>query len=175
MATVYGIVQQSQGFIDVSSAPGQGTTFAIYLPRLPDGSVPLLPGPPAAESSRGAESVLLVEDEPAILEITGQMLETLGYDIHKACSPAEALRIAEECGDGLQLLVTDVVMPEMNGRELAKKLLSLHPRLKCLFMSGYTADIIARNGMVEGSLNFIQKPFSKQTLAIKLREVLDSA
>ena len=175
LATVYGIVKQNNGFIDVSSELGRGTTFEIYLPRQPD-ELALLPTPPspAEESARGTESILLVEDEPAILEITGQMLESLGYAVRKASSPAEALRIAKECGDGLQLLVTDVVMPEMNGRDLAQQLRSEHPQLKCLFMSGYTADIIARNGMVEGSLHFIQKPFSKQTLAAKLREALNS-
>ena len=174
LATVYGIVQQNKGFIEVTSAPGQGTTFAIYLPCHPDGSALPLPRSSAVEAARGAESILLVEDEPAILDITAQMLETLGYTVRKAPSPAVALRIAAECGQDLQLLVTDVVMPEMNGRELAKQLRSDHPQLKCLFMSGYTADIIARNGMVEGALHFIQKPFSKQTLAAKLREVLDS-
>lgn len=174
LATVYGIIKQNNGFIEVSSIHGHGTTFEIYLPRSADVLARHPAGPTAAESARGAESILLVEDEPAILEITAQMMEALGYAVRKAHAPAEALRVAEECGDRLQLLVTDVVMPEMNGRELAKKLLSLHPRLKCLFMSGYTADIIARNGMLEGALHFIQKPFSKQTLAAKLREVLDS-
>ena len=174
LSTVYGIVQQNNGFIQVQSVPGQGTTFQIHLPRHGDKADPLPQKEPAAPTPGGHETLLLVEDEPAILNSTAQTLETLGYAVWKAGSSAEALRLAGEPGQKIHLLVTDVVMPDMNGRDLARKIQALRPEIKCLFMSGYTADIIARNGVLDGGVYFIQKPFSKQTLAVQIREVLDS-
>ncbi|NCA82318.1 MAG: PAS domain-containing sensor histidine kinase, partial [Opitutae bacterium] len=174
LSTVYGIVQQNNGFIQVQSVPGQGTTFQIHLPRHGDKTDPVPQEESAAPAPGGHETILLVEDEPAILNTTAQMIETLGYAVWKAGSAAEALRLAEEPGRNIHLLVTDVVMPDMNGRDMAQKIRALRPEIKCLFMSGYTADIIARNGVLDGGVYFIQKPFPKKNLAIQIREALDS-
>jgi DNA-binding response OmpR family regulator len=124
--------------------------------------------------SRG-ETVLLVEDEPAILAIARRVLERLGYTVLTANTPTQAIRLAGAHASEIHLLMTDVVMPEMNGRDLAKRLLSLHPKLKCLFMSGYTANIIAHHGVLDQGVHFIQKPFSMGDLAAKIRAVLDSS
>lgn len=174
LAMVYGIVKQNGGFIDVDSEPGRGTSFKIYLPRYLGKEEQA----PAAEATttdeRGKETVLLVEDEPAILDVATQMLEMQGYRVLAAATPGAAIRLAEEHRGEIHLLMTDVVMPEMNGRELAKKLLSLYPGLKRLFMSGYTADVIAHHGVLDEGVQFIQKPFTLAALAAKVRGVLDS-
>lgn len=173
LATVYGIVKQNNGFINVYSEPGEGTTFKIYLPR----HTARTAVPKAASQvpvGRGHETILLVEDESSILEISKEMLESFGYTVRAASTPGEAIRIAEEHAGDINLLMTDVIMPEMNGRNLAKRLLSLYPELACLFMSGYTADVIAHRGVLEEGVHFIQKPFSVQGLAAKVREALDS-
>jgi PAS domain S-box-containing protein len=172
LATVYGIVKQNGGFIDVYSEPGQGSVFKIYLPRFL--GAPMECGAaPAEEIPCGAgEVVLLVEDEPSILKLTRSMLERLGYRVLTAGTPGEALRLAEARGGAIHLLMTDVVMPEMNGRDLARRMLSTHPDLRHLFMSGYTANVIAHHGVLDQGVQFIQKPFSKKDLALKLREVL---
>ena len=175
LSTVYGIVQQNNGFIQVLSEPDRGTTFHIYLPRHGDKSDPVPQEEPAAPPPGGRETILLVEDEPAVLNSTAQMIETLGYDVWKAGAPAEALRRVRESKGQIHLLVTDVVMPGMNGRDLAQQIRALHPGPKCLFMSGYTADIIARNGVLDQGVPFIQKPFSRRDLAAKIREVLDAS
>ena len=172
LSTVFGIVKQNHGHIDVYSEPGMGTTFSIYLPRhTGGGNVP--PEGAAQASSVGSETILLVEDESAILKMVAMILGRQGYEVVQANSPAEALRVGRERAGEIHLLVTDVVMPEMNGKELADILRALHPRLKCLFMSGYTADAIARHGVLDDGVNFIQKPFSLPGLASKVREVLD--
>jgi DNA-binding NtrC family response regulator len=124
-------------------------------------------------SPSGHETILLVEDEPDILTMTMDMLERQGYRVMAANSPVEAIRLASEYKGELNLLMTDVIMPGMNGRDLAKSLLALHPQLKRLFMSGYTSDVIAHHGVLNEELHFIQKPFSMQNLATKVREVLD--
>ena len=174
LATVYGIVKQNGGFIYAQSEPGHQTSFQIYLPRHGD-KRDLPPQEEAAPPpQRGHDTILPVEDEPAILHTTAQILQTLGYDVWKVGAPVEALRLARESNGKIHLLVTDVVMPGMNGRDLAQKIRALHPEIKCLFMSGYTADIIARNGALDEGLTFIAKPFSKRTLAIKIREALDA-
>jgi DNA-binding NtrC family response regulator len=126
-------------------------------------------------AARGHETILLVEDEPMILDITAKMLERQGYTVQAAATPGEAIRLAREHVGEIHLLMTDVVMPEMNGRDLAKNLLSLYPNLKRLFMSGYTADVIAHHGVLDEGVQFIQKPFSVLTLAVKVRGVLDEA
>jgi CheY-like chemotaxis protein len=174
LATVYGIVKQNNGFIYVYSEPGHGSTFKIYLPRhaamteeMPEGKLTL----PVAH---GNETILLVEDEPTILNMVKQMLGSFGYRVLTASTPEDAIRAATENGDNIHLLITDVVMPRMNGQELAKKLLSLHPNLLSLFMSGYSANVIAQHGVLDKNINFIQKPFAIQALAAKVREVLDS-
>lgn len=174
LATVYGAVKQNNGFINVYSEPGQGTTFSIYLPRDEGGRSSQALSKSAAAPPRGRETILLVEDEPAILNIASTLLTLQGYTVLKAGTPVEAIRLAREHAGEIQLLMTDVVMPEMNGRDLAKKLLSLYPAMKRLFMSGYTADVIASHGVLEDGVHFIQKPFSLEGMATKVREVLDS-
>ena len=174
LATVYGVVKQNNGFIQVHSRPSQGTLFHIFLPRHQGKLEPQDTSTSSSPPAGGHESILLVEDEPAILKITGQILEGLGYTVRKALSPAEAIRLATEQGSEIDLLLTDVVMPEMNGRDLAQKILKIQPKLKCLFMSGYTADVIARNGVLDKGVHFIEKPFTKQTLALQIRQALDS-
>ena len=126
------------------------------------------------EPSTGQETILLVEDESAILQMTSRILEGLGYTVLAASTPAEAIRLAQEYTGNIRLLMTDVVMPEMNGWDLAGKLLSLDPHLKSLFMSGYTADIIAHHGILDEKAHFLQKPFSTNGMAVKVREALDS-
>ena len=174
LATVYGIVKQNDGFIDVDTESGKGTTFTIYLPRYARESiepvVKIIREPPKGHG----ETVLLVEDEPVILEVSREMLEHLGYSVLIAGAPGEAIRIAEANAAEIQLLIVDVVMPEMNGRDLAKRIGEIKPGLKCLFISGYTADVIAHHGILDPGINFIQKPFSTEKLAGKIREVLDS-
>jgi PAS domain S-box-containing protein len=173
LATVYGAVRQNKGFINVYSQLGQGTTFKIYLPphRVKKDSLPEKgPGKPA---ERGHETILIVEDEPAILKMTTKMLERLGYLVIAAGTPGEAIYLAQEYHGEIDLLVTDVVMPEMNGRDLAKNILHYYPNLKRLFMSGYTANVIAHHGVLDKGINFIQKPFSEKNLGRKVREALD--
>ncbi len=171
LATVFGIVKQNDGFINVYSEPKQGTTFKVYLRRhraagvQPNQTV-------AASSVAGNETVLLVEDEPAIRQMTERMLRRLGYTVIAASTPGAAIQLAREYVGVIDLLLTDVVMPEMNGRDLAKNLLSIRPDLKRLFVSGYTANVIAHHGVLDEGVNFLQKPFSIEALATKLREVL---
>ncbi len=172
LATVYGIVKQNSGFINVYSEPGHGTTFKIYLPRhVSDAGVAVERA--ARPAARGNETILVVEDEPSLLNMTKRILERLGYIVVTASAPGEAICLAREYPCEIHLLVTDVVMPEMNGKDLAKQLQSLFPGLKCLFMSGYTASVIAHHGVLDDGVNFVQKPFSKEDLAAKVREVLD--
>jgi two-component system, cell cycle sensor histidine kinase and response regulator CckA len=169
----YGIVKQNEGFINVYSEPGKGTTFKIYLPRFVGETVE-----PMAESTvemlKGCgEMVLLVEDEALILEVGRAMLERLGYTVPTVDTPGEALRQAKVHASEIQLLITDVVMPEMNGRDLAKLTRDIKPGLKCRFTSGYTANVIAHRGVLEGGVNFLQKPFSMKDLASKVRQALE--
>ena len=173
LSTVYGIVKQNQGFINIYSEPGQGTTFHIYLPVAKEEAVEA-----AAQSSRealplGTETILLVEDDQPILDLSKKHMERLGYTVLTADSPSAALRLLEEARNSIDLLVTDVVMPEMNGKELARRLQYLKPDLKCLFMSGYTANAIARQGVLDDGIFFLPKPFSARDIAIKVRETLD--
>ena len=174
LATVYGIVKQNNGFVKVYSEPGHGTTFRIYLPRHRGKSGQLQKEFAAEPAATGHETILLVEDEPAILRMTTKMLERLGYTVLAANTPGAAIRLAEAHPAVIHLLMTDVVMPEMNGRDLAKNLLSLYPHLKRLFMSGYTADVIAHHGVLDEGVHFIQKPFTMKALADMLRSVLDN-
>ena len=173
LATVYGIVKQNKGFINVYSEPDQGTTFRIYLPRHVGKATQMQREAPAKPVARGHETILLVEDEKTLLDLSKYMLEKQGCRVLTAGTPGEAIRLAEEKEGEIQLLMTDVVMPEMNGRDLAKKMLSLYPNLKCLFTSGYTANVIAHHGVLDEDIYFIQKPFSRRDLAAKIREVLD--
>jgi two-component system cell cycle sensor histidine kinase/response regulator CckA len=174
LSTVYGIVKQNNGIIDVLTQPNQGTTFRIYLPRHlgkpGQARTEGVPGP----VPRGHETILLVEDEPAILVLTKRMLEKHGYTVLTASSPGEALRLAREHVGEIHLLMTDVIMPEMNGRVLARNLLSLYPHVKRLYMSGYTADVIAHRGVLDEGVHFIQKPFSAEELATVVRDALEA-
>jgi PAS domain S-box-containing protein len=174
LATVYGIVKQNNGFINVYSEPGQGTTFKVYLPRAEGAGSAERREAEGATLRGGTETLFVVEDEAAILEIAREMLEQLGYTVLSASSPEEAIRMSEEREGSIHLLITDVVMPQMNGRELCERLGAARPGLKCLYMSGYTADVIAHRGVLEEGVSFIAKPFSLTTLSVKVREVLDA-
>lgn len=173
LATVYGIVRQNKGCIQVYSEPGTGTIFTIYLPRYTGTTEKTGIQEVATPAERGRETVLLVEDEPAILKITTIILEKQGYTVVAANSPGEAIRRAGEHTHDINVLITDIVMPGMNGRDLAERVRSLYPQLKCLYMSGYTANVIAHHGVLDTGLHFIQKPYTMNALAAKLREVLD--
>ena len=173
LATIYGIVKQNNGFIHVYSEPDQGTVFKVYFPK---SEVFGRETPGTDEMVRtGNETILLVEDDQSILVVISKMLQRMGYKVLSASRPSEAIEISNAVLSGdIQLLMTDVVMPEMNGRELARALSRKHPGLECLYMSGYTANVVAHRGILEEGVNFINKPFSKETLSIKLRQVLDA-
>ncbi len=173
LATVYGVVKQNGGFINVHSEPGYGTTFSIYLPRYTGSYEQTYVEVTTMAVARGDETILLVEDELAILNMASMMLEEQGYTILKASTPREAVEQVEKFNGTIHLLITDVIMPEMNGRALADKLQSLYPEMKCLFLSGYTADVISRHGVLGEEMHFIQKPFSRSDIAAKVREMLD--
>jgi PAS domain S-box-containing protein len=175
LATVYGIVRQNGGYITVETEPGRGTAFRIYLPRYTGKTTPVEPPVPAPAPTRGRETILLVEDETLLLQMTKRLLENLGYTVLAAATPGEAFRLAAEYPADIQLLLSDVVMPEMNGRELAERLLEVYPNLKRLFMSGYTADVIAHHGVLDEGIHFLQKPFSLQTLADMVRRTIEVA
>jgi PAS domain S-box-containing protein len=172
LATVYGTVRQSNGFIHVDSARGKGTTFTIYLPRHVGHAGHAQPESASAPAKLGNATILVVEDEISLLNLATTVLERLGHTVLAAATPTEAMRLAEAHKGQLQLLITDVVMPEMNGRDLAKRLLSICPGLKNLFMSGYTDDLITHHGALDEGVEFIQKPFSARDLADKVHEVL---
>jgi CheY-like chemotaxis protein len=173
LATVYGIVKQNNGFINVYSEPDIGTTIKIYLPTH---------GIKAVEDhkekieefpiSKG-ETVLVVEDDPSILNIMQKILEHLGYSVLTSSAPEKTKNIVKEYTSTIHLLITDVIMPKMNGRDLAEQLQTDYPDLKCIFMSGYTADAIVNQEILDKKVNFIQKPFSRIELAEIVRKVLD--
>jgi len=172
LATIYGIVKQNDGFINVYSEPGVGSTFKIYLSRhAGDVQEKMTTQVSPAPLSRG-ETVLLVEDEPAIMKMTQLMLKRMGYKVLMAGTPSRAVALAKEHAGNIDLLISDVVMPEMDGRTLSDRIIAIRPGLKTLFMSGYTANIIAGHGVVEEGTNFMQKPFSVNDLGAKIRSVL---
>lgn len=173
LSTVYGIVKQNNGFINVYSEPGKGTTFKIYFPRHFGKIGELRVKTPGQIPSGHGEKILLVEDELPIMKMCKLMMENLGYVVLSANTPREAINLAENYSDVIHLLVTDVIMPEMNGRDLANRLQLLYPDIKTLFMSGYTANVIAHHGVLEQGMHFIQKPFSKKDIAVKIRKVLE--
>ena len=174
LATVYGIVKQSGGFIWVYSEPGKGATFKIYLP-LHEGAATTGPEEPAKPLAvHGTETVLLVEDSEAVRLVVRKTLEQLGYEVLEAPSASAAVTLAAELDRPLPLLLTDVVMPEMSGRVLAEKLATLQPQAKVLYMSGYTDDAIIRHGVLRAKTPFLQKPFTPLALAMRVREVLDT-
>ncbi len=173
LATIYGIVKQNKGIINVYSEPGQGTTFKIYLPRFHTSEETQEKTLTEKPAPIGDETILLVEDEPAILEMTRRMLERKGYSVVPAATPADAISIADTYVGKIDLLMTDVVMPEMNGRDLAKKITAFFPEIKLLFMSGYSANVITQQGVLNDGVAFMEKPFSMNELAEKIRGVLD--
>jgi two-component system, cell cycle sensor histidine kinase and response regulator CckA len=173
LATVYGVVKQNNGFINVYSEPEKGTTIKVYLPGHAGEAVETTAASTVETPYSHGDTILLVEDEQAILHMGKMMLERLGYRVLVAGTPREAMRLAEEHAGDIRLLITDVVMPEMNGRDLSERLQSLYPNLRCLFISGYTANAIAHRGILDEGVNFIPKPFSMKDLAAKVRLTLD--
>jgi len=174
LAMVYGIVRQNNGFINVYSEPGVGSTFRIYLPSADGSDVDVTRTRPDERLSHGSETILVVEDEPANLKLIRLMLESLGYAVLAAGSPADAIELAGRHGADIRLLLTDVVMPQMNGRELAERVSRHCPTLTTVFMSGYTANVIAHRGVLDHGLHFLQKPFAKADLAATVRAALDA-
>ena len=172
LATVYGIVKQNNGFIDIESEPGMGATFKIYLPRHTRLIDKVQPESPQVLQRGQGETILIVEDDQAILTFTSTLLADLGYMVRAANGPAEAVRLAHEQPHGIHLLLTDVVMPEMNGRDLAALLQTFYPGLKCLFMSGYADTLMTDQEVVDKGLHFIQKPFTAGALATSVRQAL---
>ena len=173
LATVYGIVNQNNGFIEVDSHIGRGTAFRIFIPRAASTREAEETDWIPRKLSHGEETILLVEDDPSILKIVRIMLKKMGYRLHFAATPKEALHLVHNLKEQINLLITDVVMPEMNGKTLAEKLTMQYRDLKVLYMSGYTADVIETHGILDGGLNFIQKPFTSTALAEAVRAVLD--
>jgi len=173
LSMVQGIVAQSGGHIGLRSVPGEGTTFYVFLPALAGSDVEV-----AAEESpaagRGMETILVVEDEVDVLDYAAEVLQTYGYNVIKAATAGEALYVSERRKGPVDLVLTDVVMPNMNGQELADSLRHFQPGIKVLFMSGYTDDVVAQHGVLEKGLHFIEKPFTPEELARKIREVLGS-
>jgi two-component system cell cycle sensor histidine kinase/response regulator CckA len=172
LATVFGIVKQNHGFIRVATKAEQGSTFRIYLPVFEGTAAPLQAHEKPGKTAGGGETVLLVEDEAAILNLAKAILQKLGYKVLAVATPREAIQTAKACGNAIDLLITDIVMPEMNGRDLAAHIRKSMPDLKCLFMSGYTAELIAPNGELGEGMSFIQKPFTIQQLAARVEETL---
>jgi PAS domain S-box-containing protein len=173
LATLYGIVKQNRGCVDVFSEPDKGTTFKMFIPRFEreeeNNKIDLSVDKPPM----GTGTVLLVEDEEAVRNLGERILETLGYTVLSAGTPGEAISLVKEQPGDILLLITDVIMPVINGRELAERLTALKPGLKCLFMSGYPADVVAHSGVLDEGLHFIQKPFSIRALAEKIRDILE--
>jgi len=175
LSTVYGIVKQSGGSVWVYTEPGIGSTFKIYLPCVDSVFEVASPNDQVEHVKAGSQTILIVEDEAALLEVTCQSLKEVGYAILAAQGPAEAIRMSENHPGTIHLMVTDVIMPEMSGAQLAGHLSSLRPEMKVLYVSGYTDDTIVRHGVLETGLSFLQKPFSPKTLAQKVGELLATA
>lgn len=173
LAMVYGVVKQNNGYINVYSEPGMGTTFRIYLPGA-EGEEAKEPASVEQKPVRGTETILLVEDEEAILDIGQRVLGQAGYTVLAADTPGKAISLANEHQGTIHLMITDVIMPDMNGKDLSDRLKGMRPDIKVLFMSGYTADVIATRGVLEAGVLFLQKPFTVNELTAKVRDVLDS-
>lgn len=174
LSTVYGIVKQSGGFIWVQSEFGQGSSFQVYFPRV-DAPAEILPAKKSLSENRGGrETILLVEDEPEVRELTRAVLADRGYSVVATETPEAAERACVTHDAEIHLLLTDLIMPGMSGRDLAKRLNSRYPKMRVLYMSGYSFNIIANGGTLEGDVAFLQKPFTPSALAEKVREVLDA-
>ena len=174
LATVYGIVKQSGGWIWVYSEPGQGTTFKVYLPRVTEPAAPAAPSPARPVSLRGSETILVVEDEEVIRKLVQKVLKANGYTVLVAGTGSDAERVAGAHAGPIHLLMTDVVLPGLNGREVARRLVAQRAGIRVLFLSGYTDDAIVHHGVLDPGVAFLQKPFSPAVLGRKVREVLDS-
>jgi CheY-like chemotaxis protein len=172
LATVYGAVKQNHGFLTVYSEVGLGTVFNIYLSREKN-ALETVPEATAKVFLRGTETILLVEDDEMLLQLVAAMLEESGYTALSAATTELAQSFAREHPGPIHLLISDMIMPVMNGRTLATRLLPLRPEIKTLFLSGYTADIISEQGVLKEDIHFLQKPFSIEALTAKVREVLD--
>jgi CheY-like chemotaxis protein len=174
LSTIYGIVKQNNGLINVYSEPGTGTTFKIYLPRHKTEKGSDIPANTSSEDMpTGSETILLVEDETPILQMAKTTLEKLGYTVWTAESPKHALELAKKYNGKINLLITDVVMPEMNGHDLALRLAANNPDLKTLYMSGYAADVVSHHGILNEDVLFMQKPFSIRELAKNVRKAIE--
>jgi signal transduction histidine kinase/CheY-like chemotaxis protein len=174
LSTVYGIIKQSGGNIWVYSEPGKGATFKLYLPRVDERAQDYRHPEESSESPRGNETILLVEDEPVVLKLAQEVLETLGYRVLAAATGDAALSLCDQSNETIHLMLSDVIMPQMSGRQVATRIQSLRPQMRILYMSGYADSAIVHHGVLEEGTWFIQKPFSPQALALKVREVLDA-
>jgi len=175
LSMVYGIVKQSGGYIWVYSEPGQGTTFKIYLPRVDQPADQASTEKSPSRVSRGTETILLVEDDPQLRQLSSSVLSHCGYRVLAAATPEEGIAICEANHHEIRLLVTDVVMPRMNGRQLAERIQKVSPKIRVLYISGYTDNAIVHYGVLDPGLWFLAKPFTLSALVAKVREVLDSA
>ena len=173
LATVHGIVVQSGGHVAVYSEPGGGTTFKVYLPRAARSAQARAAAPPGPRAAGGTEAVLVAEDDRAVREVVAETLSARGYRVLRAADGQSALELARGAEGRLDLLLTDIVMPGMTGRELAQALAAAHPEIRVLYMSGYTDDAVVRHGVLEQGVPYLQKPFTPDVLALKVREVLD--
>jgi PAS domain S-box-containing protein len=174
LATVYGIINQSGGHLAVSSKVGVGTTFKVFLPRVEQKVEESIAASENRASPRGTETILLVEDEDGVRDLTRHVLVGCGYTVLEASNGKQAIQIAVEHHEAIHLLVTDVVMPEVGGRIVAEQVVARHPEVRVLYVSGYTDDAVIRHGVLRKGVNFLQKPFSPVVLAVKVREVLDA-
>jgi CheY-like chemotaxis protein len=173
LATIYGEVKQHKGFIDVESEAGMGTVFKIYFPCIAVAQDMRHTEIPSSVSLEGTETILLVEDNPMVLEFSLQALKSLGYRVIHASTSEDAIRLADYHRGDIDILVSDVVLPGMNGKLLAHELTLRRPGLKVLFTSGYTEDLLGQHGILEEGLHFISKPYTAAALAMKIREVLN--
>ena len=174
LATVYGIVKQNQGFVNIYSEPGKGTTVKIYLPRHSE-EAETKPEAVSTEIPRGrGETILAVEDDAPVLGLARRTLEKLGYVVMTSANPVEAIAMAKEHDGEIHLLLTDVVLPEMSGKDLAGEISKIRPDIRVLYMSGYTANVIAHHGVLDEGVQFIGKPFTSQSLGRKVGEAIDS-
>jgi PAS domain S-box-containing protein len=174
LAMVYGTIKQTGGFIWVYSEPGRGTTFKIYLPRVEEVGKSVQPSEAQRLSAEGTETILLVEDEETVRALATRILQASGYNVLESMSPEDALQIGERYQESIDLLLTDVVLPRMNGRKVAEHLALMRPGLRVLYMSGYTDNAIVHHGVLEAGIAFLQKPFTPSSLVGKVREVLDT-
>jgi len=175
LSMVYGIVKQSGGYIWVYSEPGRGSTFKIYFPRVDEAAEPVGSEKQTRKVQRGTETILLVEDDEQLRQLSCSVLTHCGYEVLVASGPEQALAICRQSAKDIRLMVTDVVMPRMNGRQLAEKVTKIHPEIKVLYISGYTNNVMGHYGVLDSGLWFLPKPFTLSALVAKVREVLDAA